>query len=54
MDMVITSNHLTTLFEARVWLPGLTPTGATNVKIHHVMISGGSSAAMEICAGHIE
>ena len=43
MDMVITSNHLTPLFEARVWLPGLTPTGATYVKIHHVMISGGSS-----------
>lgn len=43
--------HLAPLRQADVWLPSETPTGATDVRIHRVMIAGGRPAAVEIRAG---
>lgn len=40
--------HLAPLRKARVWLPAETQAGVTDVRIHRVMISGGSPAAVEI------
>jgi len=43
--------HLAPLRQARVWLPAETLTGATDVRIHRVMITGGRPAAVEIRSG---
>lgn len=43
--------HLAPLRKARVWLPAETPAGATDVRIHRVMVAGGGPAAVEIRAG---
>ena len=48
MGMVMTSNHLAPLLEARVWLPAETPAGDTDVQIHRLMITGGGPATAEI------
>jgi Pectate lyase superfamily protein len=42
--------HLAPLRQARVWLPRETPAGTTNVRIHRVMVSGGSGAVVEFRA----
>ena len=46
--------HLAPLRKARIWIPAETPAGATDVRIHRVMITGGRPAAVEIRAGHTE
>jgi len=46
--------HLVPLRKARVWLPTETSAGVTDVRIHRVMVAGGSPAAVEIRAGHLE
>jgi hypothetical protein len=46
--------HLAPLRKARVWLPAEMPTGATDVRIHRVMIVGGGPAAVEIRAGRTQ
>jgi hypothetical protein len=43
--------HLALLRNARVWLPGKTPKGTTDVSIHRVMVSGGRGATVEFRAG---
>ncbi|MGB2821523.1 MAG: hypothetical protein WBF17_11115, partial [Phycisphaerae bacterium] len=40
--------HLAPLREARVWLPTKSPAGATDVRIHRVMASGGRGATVEL------
>jgi hypothetical protein len=42
--------HLAPLRAARVWLPGPTPEGVTDVRIHRVMASGGRDAVIEFRA----
>jgi hypothetical protein len=42
--------HLAPLRQARVWTPGPTPAGATDLLIHRVMADGGSDATVEIQA----
>lgn len=39
--------HLAPLRKARVWLPTKTPAGATDLRIHRVMASGGRGATVE-------
>ena len=39
--------HLAPLREARVWLPAKAPAGATDLRIHRVMASGGAGATVE-------
>ena len=42
--------HLAPLRAARVWLPSPRPAGATDVRIHRVMVSGGREATVEFRA----
>jgi hypothetical protein len=44
--------HLAPLRQARMWLPGEPPAGATDVRIHRVMVSGGRGATVAFRAGH--
>jgi hypothetical protein len=46
--------HLAPLRESRVWLPGdrPVPEGATDLRIHRVMVSGGRGAAVGFRASH--
>ncbi len=39
--------HLAPLRDARIWLPGNTPSGATNLQIYRVTVSGGRGACVE-------
>ena len=43
--------HLAPIRQARVWLPGPTPPGITDLRIHRVMATGGTEATVEIRAG---
>ena len=43
--------HLAPLRQARVWLPGATPDGVTDVRIHRLMVAGGRDATVEFRAG---
>ncbi|UCG56537.1 MAG: hypothetical protein JSU70_16940, partial [Phycisphaerales bacterium] len=54
VDDATIMRHLAPLRKARVWLPSETPMGATNVRIHRVMVAGGSPAAVEIRAARRE
>jgi hypothetical protein len=45
-------DHLASLRECRVWLPGPVPPGITDVRLCRVMVSGGRDAAVEFRAGH--
>jgi hypothetical protein len=43
--------HLAPLRAARVWQPGATPAGATDLALYRVMVSGGNGAAVELRSG---
>jgi hypothetical protein len=51
VDDAMILRHLAPLRTARVWLPGTTPPGVTDVRIYRVMVTGGREATVEFRAG---
>jgi hypothetical protein len=54
VDDATIQRHLAPLRAARVWLPGESPAGVTDVRIHRVMVTGGGRGAVEFRAGKEE